>query len=1166
MKRVWLCATLVLVLLLVISPPLAQGATPTSDTAFPPGSAVVFVGYKVVDLMWDPVLDALSYRLERDPGADETIQPESIAGRLFYRDQQTPGTSLNYRVCAVWASSDTCSAWQNVQLGQVEGQLYKDLIWSDVVIELDGAVQIMNNTVLRITDQSAVSPAPLPSGNPVLMTTGSGVLQVGQESGAPPTLRDIQVEINDSEGLSDIGGVEGQLVILDNVQIRLYARADVEYTSLTNGATITVYQNPYSQAPSSISHNQFQYTRIRLEGGTADIHHNTFVCSDCIRLRDGAEATIADNVFDINYNSDGVDIGASQATVSGNEFRPDGYAPAGSTAGAIRVWPDSGDKLQITVANNTFAADDYRTGVGILLCRDTDHPSPPPIAAGAPDVIVGQNVFRELVRGVEVCNKINVQMSGNSLSDNSTAVSAASDCEAGRVLIYDNCIAGNLQGLYGPVGVNAQGNWWGSPLGPRNDTCDPLGAGDLVTGSAVRYPFLEQGNCDRRVTNLTVYKVEVTQAIQTPNNTVPLVAGKPAVVRVYPGSATGAVSGVGGKLVVRRGETQLGTLQSGVAVDTIYIAPACSSYAEYTLRSLREHSLVFKLPAEWMTGTLTLKAEVNPAHSIEEHDYSDNTKTLTVTVRQAPHPVRIGIVPVNPSGTQRQSTEATDVAALLQIGALFRTIYPGDTVTFTILPTVDWPYALPEPSLDPDSAKNGSLLLNVLGLAQQRLRAEGGWDGPAIDQMHGVILGADIEHSRSEPTVEGGRGTVAYSANDQVVLAAALSVNLGRTPWPNCSHIIGDWGYDLVTDRPVPPDTLSAFCLPENPADASLYTPPYDPSQFWAGLTGYQELLTYNTGTATTGIARTQTADPETYVLVGGVVNYNGEVVLMPAWQVTALELPLNPPVGSRYCLELLDVGDTVLSSHCFDLKWPTEYWKRWQGFEIALPLTGTPSRIVLWQGSTELGRIPVSAAAPSVTISGGGVARQAATSVLPISWSGQDGDGDDLVYSVLYSTDNGDTWLPVAANLTETQYDLNLAEVPGGAQVWVRVEASDGFHTAMDTLGPFVVDDHDPLAAIAQPPTGSIVSPTLTLLGYGYDQEDGELAGASLVWTSDREGQLGTGSMVFVQDLLTGTHRLTLTATDSLGHSAAASVLVGVEAPIESQQSFVFLPLVLRR
>ena len=53
---------------------------------------------------------------------------------------------------------------------------------------------------------------------------------------------------------------------------------------------------------------------------------------------------------------------------------------------------------------------------------------------------------------------------------------------------------------------------------------------------------------------------------------------------------------------------------------------------------------------------------------------------------------------------------------------------------------------------------------------------------------------------------------------------------------------------------------------------------------------------------------------------------------------------------------------------------------------------------------------------------------------------------------------------------------------------------------------------------------------------GTGTDPEDGNLTGASLVWTSSLNGQIGTGTSFSTTTLSVGTHVITLTATDSQG------------------------------
>jgi len=60
-------------------------------------------------------------------------------------------------------------------------------------------------------------------------------------------------------------------------------------------------------------------------------------------------------------------------------------------------------------------------------------------------------------------------------------------------------------------------------------------------------------------------------------------------------------------------------------------------------------------------------------------------------------------------------------------------------------------------------------------------------------------------------------------------------------------------------------------------------------------------------------------------------------------------------------------------------------------------------------------------------------------------------------------------------------------------------------------------------------------------------DIEDGALTGNSLSWTSNTDGVLGVGTTLNINNLSTGTHIVTLVATDSEGSSASDLVTVAV-------------------
>jgi hypothetical protein len=95
--------------------------------------------------------------------------------------------------------------------------------------------------------------------------------------------------------------------------------------------------------------------------------------------------------------------------------------------------------------------------------------------------------------------------------------------------------------------------------------------------------------------------------------------------------------------------------------------------------------------------------------------------------------------------------------------------------------------------------------------------------------------------------------------------------------------------------------------------------------------------------------------------------------------------------------------------------------------------------------------------------------------------------------------------------------------------------------------------DDNDvnnsPTADISSPTDGSDYDEgdTIIFSGTGDDPEDGPLTGGSLVWTSSRDGQVGTGTYFTRDNLSGGTHTVTLTATDSQGATGTDSVSVTV-------------------
>ena len=87
------------------------------------------------------------------------------------------------------------------------------------------------------------------------------------------------------------------------------------------------------------------------------------------------------------------------------------------------------------------------------------------------------------------------------------------------------------------------------------------------------------------------------------------------------------------------------------------------------------------------------------------------------------------------------------------------------------------------------------------------------------------------------------------------------------------------------------------------------------------------------------------------------------------------------------------------------------------------------------------------------------------------------------------------------------------------------------------------------PTATITNPATGLTFDygNYINFTGTGYDAEDGVLSGTALVWSSNQDGPIGTGSSISTNNLTGGIHIISLKATDSDNTSHTATITVTV-------------------
>lgn len=163
---------------------------------------------------------------------------------------------------------------------------------------------------------------------------------------------------------------------------------------------------------------------------------------------------------------------------------------------------------------------------------------------------------------------------------------------------------------------------------------------------------------------------------------------------------------------------------------------------------------------------------------------------------------------------------------------------------------------------------------------------------------------------------------------------------------------------------------------------------------------------------------------------------------------------------------------------------------------------------------------------------------------VVALRGTGTDPEDGALTGASLVWTSSLDGALGTGASLdvpldTEGTHTLTL----------VVTDADGAIGAASRTVYVLAAND-PPSATITSPASGTRVTAgnSVSLVGSASDPEDGALTGGSLVWTSSLDGALGTGGTLATSSLGVGTHRITLTASDSRGALATDDIQLIVD------------------
>ena len=681
--------------------------------------------------------------------------------------------------------------------------------------------------------------------------------------------------------------------------------------------------------------------------------------------------------------------------------------------------------------------------------------------------------------------------------------------------------------------------------------------------------------------------MEVTQGIQCfddsmgdtgcEDNSVPLVAGRPTIVRLYVAANLDAVErgplvGVTAALYVRHeGDEEPGIPVWPANGPIGWAWPHLGTLDEK--RNLANGTLNFLLPEEWLTGRVILRPVVNPDWACgpwESEENRDNNWGEELTVEfQERNNLRIAYIPIEYT-PQAGCNWAGDTLPGDDIHDAWRwmyKVYPIATGPDYIFWPGPWEWS--DCLGWPDSGDRIRWLiddLNGLWLGNFFVWMFSGFDEDLRppDQIAGWLPANGYQsNGTSDPWYFRGGAGVSLVVNDDPgergkILAHEIGHNMGlnhpdRDPpvWPYADTTIQEYGFD-VEDMEVKAANLDDMMQGGG-----------NESNRWISPFSFRFLFDGNlrppAAAAAASASGSSLQNQDEFVLISGRVYVDNRGELNPMYRVPATGSFPGLPAGTNYCLEFLDGQGQQLHRRCFDLAFesvdgPTNH----ASFLLLEPYPLATAGIRLMQGTTVLDERVVSPNTPQVGVLAPNGGEQW-DGVQTITWQGSDADGDSLTYSVFYSPDDGQSWRLVATGLAEPSYRWDTSQVGGGQKARLMVIVTDGINTASDESdGSFRITLKKPATWITSPADRATFQrpEAVLLLGRGFDPEDGELRGEALVWSSDRDGLLGTGNHIVTPELSRGRHVITLTATDSDGMTSTASVTIYV-------RHWLWLPLV---
>ena len=394
----------------------------------------------------------------------------------------------------------------------------------------------------------------------------------------------------------------------------------------------------------------------------------------------------------------------------------------------------------------------------------------------------------------------------------------------------------------------------------------------------------------------------LTQATQTLTDQVPLVAGEPALLRVFLTTEDEVYNIPPIRVTFYHEDTAIHMVETqarGVDIPTRVDESALAN------------SVNAIVPGEVVIPGLEMVIEIDPEGTLGADTgiggRVPETGRTAIDVRELP-PFNLTMVPFI-SNADPDFDRVLEIATLEKDDELFRW-------TRDLLPVAELNLTVRDPvmvSMDPVASRNNQ------GVWLRELGAVRVMDG-SDDHYMGMLRRADYAHYYPIAELP---GLLSLGVLRENVVAHALghNMNLGHAPcgfrfqygfipdfpYPNENGIIGSWGYDLRANELIPPESLDLMsnCSP-----------------YWIGDFHFRKAMSYRLSDETLSpTINGNFADPENTLLLWGGRDDSGELVLEPAFAVDAPSTILGSsgPSGP-YRISGEDAHGNVLFTLRFDI------------------------------------------------------------------------------------------------------------------------------------------------------------------------------------------------------------------------------------------------------